>query len=128
MKTIEVVAAIICIDKRILVTQRSSGKFAGYWEFPGGKIEKGESGEDALVREIKEELNADLVIDSFFTKIEYDYTDFHLILYCYKCCLSEFDITLKVHSDAKLISKDELSNLKWLPADYQLLDLIKQTL
>ena len=126
MRTVEVVAAIIYVDKKILATQRRDGIFKDYWEFPGGKIEAGETKEEALKREIKEELNVDISVESFFTTIEYDYSNFHLILHCFLCTLHDYNFRLNVHKDLKLVTKDELSDLQWLPADYQILSLIQQ--
>lgn len=116
MKNIEVVAAIIIKNSQILVTQRGYGQFKHMWEFPGGKIEDGETKENAIIREIKEELNAQIKIVSFLNTIEYDYETFHLIMHNYICSL-DTDITLLEHEDMKWINKEELLTINFLPAD-----------
>ncbi len=121
MKQIEVVAAIIKKDNKILATQRGYGNFKGWWEFPGGKIEENESKEEALKREIKEELNAEIVIDSFYKTIEYKHQDFYLILHCYFCSLISNSIHLIEHQNYKWVTKEELKDLNWLPADIEII-------
>lgn len=118
MKTIEVSAAIIH-DKtgRIFATQRGYGEWKDWWEFPGGKIEPSETPEEALAREIKEELNAEISIDKFVTTVEYDYPKFHLTMHCYLCSLTTDSLHLNEHEDAKWLTKKELDSVKWLPAD-----------
>jgi 8-oxo-dGTP diphosphatase len=118
MKTIEVPAAIIH-DKtgRIFATQRGYGEWKDWWEFPGGKIEPGETPEEALAREIKEELNAEISIDKFVTTVEYDYPKFHLTMHCYLCSLTTDSLHLNEHEAAKWLTKEELDSVKWLPAD-----------
>lgn len=125
MKKIEVVAAIITKGNRIFATQRGYGEFKGGWEFPGGKVEKGESFEAALIREIKEELDADIKIDEFYTTVEYDYPTFHLTMHCYLCNLISEEITLLEHEDSKWLTKEELDSLNWLPADEGLIENLK---
>lgn len=125
MKKIEVVAAIIIKGNRIFATQRGYGEFKGGWEFPGGKVEKGESFEAALIREIKEELDADIKIDEFYTTVEYDYPTFHLTMHCYLCNLISEEITLLEHEDSKWLTKEELDSLNWLPADEGLIKNLK---
>ncbi len=125
MKTIEVVAAIICKGDKIFATQRGYGDFKDWWEFPGGKIENGEEPEEALIREIKEELSADIKVDRFMTTIEWDYPKFHLTMHCYWCSLTDEDFHLNEHEAARWLSASELSSVNWLPADLQLLDIIK---
>lgn len=125
MKKIEVVAAIITKGNRIFATQRGYGEFKGGWEFPGGKVEKGESFEAALIREIKEELDADIKIDEFYTTVEYDYPTFHLTMHCYLCNLITEEITLLEHEDSKWLTKEELDSLNWLPADEGLIENLK---
>lgn len=118
MKTIEVSAAIIH-DKtgRIFATQRGYGEWKDWWEFPGGKIEPGETPKEALAREIKEELNAEISIDKFVTTVEYDYPKFHLTMHCYLCSLTTDSLHLNEHEAAKWLTKEELDSVKWLPAD-----------
>lgn len=117
MKTIEVVAAIIHKDNCYLATQRGCGDFEGMWEFPGGKIEAGESQEEALKREIKEELNVDIEIGMQICTVDYDYPKFHLTMHCYCCNVSNGEIKLLEHKSAKWLTKDELNMVEWLPAD-----------
>ncbi|MBQ2055949.1 MAG: (deoxy)nucleoside triphosphate pyrophosphohydrolase [Bacteroidaceae bacterium] len=118
MKTIEVSAAIIH-DKtgRIFATQRGYGEWKDWWEFPGGKIEPGETPEEALAREIKEELNAEISIDKFVTTVEYDYPKFHLTMHCYLCSLTTDSLHLNEHEAAKWLTEEELDSVNWLPAD-----------
>jgi 8-oxo-dGTP diphosphatase len=125
MKTIEVVAAVIKHDNRIFITRRGYGDFIDMWEFPGGKIEVGESREEALIREIKEELELDINISDFLTTIDYDYPNFHLIMHCFICQISGGQLNLNVHNDAKWITFDELDNQKWIPADVLVIDALK---
>lgn len=125
MKTIEVVAAVIKHDDRIFITRRGYGDFVDMWEFPGGKIEIGESREEALIREIKEELELDINISDFLTTIDYDYPNFHLTMHCFICQISGGQLNLNVHNDAKWITFDELDNQKWIPADVLVIDALK---
>ena len=126
VKSIEVVAAIIHDDqKRIFATQRGYGDWKDYWEFPGGKMEPGEGPEEALKREIWEELETKIVIDSFVRTVEWDYPTFHLTMHCYWCHVESGVLTLKEHEAASWLSKNELRSVNWLPADLQLLDSIK---
>ena len=126
MKTIEVVAAVIVKDGRIFATQRGYGDFKDMWEFPGGKIESGESHERALKREIKEELDADITVDSFLRTVEYDYPKFHLVLHCYLCSLDSNHIHLLEHESARWLSAYELDSVDWLPADLSIVRNLKQ--
>ena len=126
MKSIEVVAAVIVKDGRIFATQRGYGDFKDFWEFPGVKIEPGEKAEDALIREIKEELEADITVDSFLQTIEYDYPKFHLILHCYLCSLNTKEVHLLEHESSRWLSADELDSVEWLPADLSLISSLKQ--
>ena len=127
MKTIEVVAAIIKKENKILATKRGYGEFINMWEFPGGKIELGETKEAALIREIKEELDADIKIDEFALTVEYTYPTFHLTMHCYICSLKD-SITLLEHNDARWLEKDEFNSVNWLPADIEVIDFLKNYL
>lgn len=117
MKTIEVVAAVITKDDRYFATQRGYGDYKDWWEFPGGKIEHGESREDALKREIEEELMISVDVGEFLCTVEYDYPKFHLVMHNYICTLSSGEITLVEHEAARWLSMDEINSVKWLPAD-----------
>ena len=128
MKTIEVVAAIIKDKDKILSTQRGYGEFKDGWEFPGGKIEKGESQEEALKREINEELNIKIKIETFVDTITYDYDNFHLKMHCYICSIESGNLTLTEHSAFKWLTKDTLYNVNWLPADIELIKKLKNLL
>ena len=124
MKTIEVVAAIIRKDDKVFATQRGYGPWKDWWEFPGGKMEKGETPEQALVREIREELSSDIRIDKFLCTVEWDYPEFHLTLHCYMCSLLSEALHLNEHEAARWLSKDEIHSVMWLPADEGLLPRI----
>jgi len=128
MKTIHVVAAIIKSDNRIFATQRAHGEFVGGWEFPGGKIEPGETPEEALVREIHEELDTEIAVEGLFETVEYDYPTFHLSMKCYWCSIVSGDLVLKEHAAAKWLSKEELFDVEWLPADIELIIKIEQAM
>ena len=121
-KTISVVGAIIIRDQKLLATQRGYGNYAGWWEFPGGKIEPGEQPEAALIRELNEELVADIAVGRYFTTVEYDYPEFHVSMSCYLCSLQSDDISLLEHSSSKWIGRDDIHSVKWLGADYPVLD------
>ncbi len=124
MKQIEVVAAIIHdAAGRIFATQRGYGDFKDYWEFPGGKMEPGETVEEALKREIWEELETRIVVERFVKTIEWDYPQFHLTLHCYFCHVESGHLELKEHEAAKWLRKEELESVNWLPADR---DLVKE--
>ena len=125
MKNIEVVAAIIEKDGRIFATQRGYGDYKDWWEFPGGKIEDGESPEEALKREIQEELKADISVGELLCTVEYDYPKFHLKMHCYICELLSREVTLVEHEAAKWLAKDELDSVKWLPADIEVIEKLK---
>ena len=127
MKKLHVVAAIIKKDDKILATQRGYGEFKGLWEFPGGKIENGESKKEALIREIKEELNADIKIDKFALDIKWQYPDFYLYMSCYECSY-ESDLKLLEHMDGKWLSKDELDSVQWIEADIKVVNYLKENL
>ncbi len=131
MKTIRVVAAVIVRQdengrKQILATARGYGDFKGGWEFPGGKIEEGESPQEALVREIKEELNANIQVGELIQTVEYDYPNFHLSMDCFWCELESEQLELKEHEDAEWLTKNELDSVDWLPADITLVDEIRK--
>ena len=128
MKNIEVCAAIIIKDNRIFVTQRGYGFFKGQWEFPGGKIEEGESKEECLIREIKEELNANISIVQYLNTIEYDYPTFHLIMHNFICSLKDNHYDLIEHEAAKFVKVTLLDQVEFLPADILILDDLKKYL
>jgi len=117
MKQIEVVAAIIQKDGRFFATQRGYGDWQDWWEFPGGKMEVGETPEEALVREIREELSAEISVGELLTTVEYDYPKFHLTMHCFLCTLVGDALHLNEHEAARWLTKDELDSVKWLPAD-----------
>ena len=126
MKIIEVVAAIIRdSDERVFCTQRGYGDWKDWWEFPGGKLEAGESHKDALRREIREELATEIEVGSLLTTVEYDYPKFHLTMHCYLCTVVSGNLLLLEHEDARWLSGDELDTVKWLPADETIIDLLK---
>lgn len=128
MKTIEVVAAIIRRGDSVFATQRGYGEWKDYWEYPGGKVEPGESPEAALVREIREELDTEINVDKFLTTIEWDYPKFHLKMHCFMCSLLTEALHLNEHEDARWLSAAMLHSVNWLPADYQLIPLIEKEL
>ena len=150
MKQIEVVAAIISKDDKILATQRGYGEWKDWWEFPGGKMEAGETPEEALKREIREELSTEISVDEFLCTVEYDYPKltsgracslseepkqallssrstaaFHLTMHCYICSLLTESLHLNEHEAAKWLTKDELDNVRWLPADLNVIQELK---
>ncbi len=125
MKQIKVAAAIICKGSHIFATQRGYGEWQDWWEFPGGKIETGETPEDALQREIREELSAEISIDKFLCTVEYDYPNFHLTMHCYLCSLLSDSMHLNEHEAARWLSNEDLDSVKWLPADIQVIEKIK---
>ena len=122
MKQIEVVAAIIRKEDKIFATQRGYGEWKDWWEFPGGKMEAGETPEEALMREIREELSTEISVDEFLCTVEYDYPAFHLTMHCYLCSLLTEALHLNEHEAAKWLSKDELDSVKWLPADLEVVE------
>lgn len=125
MKVIKVVAAIIVEDNKIFVTQRGYGDFKGGWEFPGGKVEAGEFPQEALIREIKEELDTEIAVGELIDTIEYDYPNFHLSMDCFWAKIVSGDLILKEHAAAKWLTRDELDSVEWLPADITLIEKIK---
>lgn len=126
LKRIEVVAAIIIEEGRLFATQRGYGEFKDKWEFPGGKVEPGESDECALVREIKEELDTDIEVQELLCTVEYDYPEFHLSMKCYACRVLSGNLTLLEHEDARWLSREELWSVDWLPADEEVIRKIEE--
>ncbi len=124
MKTIEVVAAVIIKDGKVFATERGYGEWQGWWEFPGGKIESGECPQEALRREIREELDAEITVDGLLGTIEWDYPAFHLTMHCFICTLDSQTLHLNEHKSAGWLDRDNLYSVKWLPADITLLDRI----
>ena len=126
MKKIEVVAAIIHdAEGRIFATQRGYGEWKDWWEFPGGKMEAGETPEEALRREIREELSTKISVDEFFCTVEYDYPKFHLTMHCYLCSLLTEALHLNEHEAARWLAKEELDSVRWLPADESVIEKLK---
>lgn len=129
MKTIKVVAAVICdsLEKKqqVYATERGYGEFEGGWEFPGGKVEPGESNDIALIREIQEELDVDIIVGDLITTVEYDYPTFHLSMDCYWAEVKSGDLTLKEANAAKWLTKEQLDSVDWLPADIELVDILR---
>lgn len=133
MKTIRVVAAIIRSEKEnqepvVFATQRGYGSYKDWWEFPGGKIEPGERPEEALAREIREELSADIFVGDHLTTVEYDYPEFHLSMACYWCRVREGRLTLLEHEAARWLPLDDLRQVNWLPADILVIEEIEKTM
>ena len=128
MKNLEVVAAIFRKENTIFATEKGYGEFKGYWEFPGGKVEPGESLEEALRREIREELQVEIHIEEKFTVVDYDYPHFHLTMHCYFCSVLSGEITLVEATDARWLKKEELNTVNWLPADISLIEELKKQL
>lgn len=128
MKRIEVVAAIIADNDRIFATQRGYGEFKDGWEFPGGKLEPGETPEEALRREIREELATEIEVGELLTTVEYDYPTWHLTMHCFMCKVLSGDLVLLEHEAAKWLSRDELHSVAWLPADEGIIELLSADL
>lgn len=130
MRTIKVVAAIICDDinekNKVFATARGYGDLQGGWEFPGGKVEAGETPQQALIREIMEELNTEIKVGELIDIIEYDYSTFHLSMDCFWAEVTEGDLELNEAEDAKWLTKDQLYSVAWLPADIMLIDKIRK--
>ncbi len=125
MKTIEVVAAVIIKDGKVFATQRGYGEWKGWWEFPGGKMEPEETPQEALVREIREELEAEVTVGELLNTVEWDYPDFHLTMHCYICCLKSESIHLNEHEAAAWLTGETLGSVRWLPADEGLIPLVR---
>lgn len=125
MKQIEVVAAVICHNGKFFATQRGYGEFKDFWEFPGGKMESGETREEALKREIREELDTEISVDTFLTTVEYPYPAFHLTMHCFFCSVHSGHLELKEHENAAWLRLEELDNVNWLPADVEVVKAIK---
>lgn len=125
MKKIEVVAAILHRDGAYFATQRGYGEFDGMWEFPGGKIEPGESREVALRRGIQEELGIDIIIENLLCTTEYDYPSFHLTMHCYLCSVASGEIELREHKSARWLTAETLDSVEWLPADKEVIDKLR---
>ena len=125
MKTLRVVAAIIEKDEKILIAQRLKGEFAGLWEFPGGKIEEGETPEQALIREIEEEFDTELNIEKYLTTVEHQYDSFYLIMDCFICTIKSGDLILHDHMAYRIIDPKE-NNIDWVPADVKVINSYKE--
>jgi 8-oxo-dGTP diphosphatase len=126
MKTIKVAAAVIIKNGCIFSTQRGYGEFKGGWEFPGGKVETGETSQEALVREIKEELDIEITVGQLLETVEYDYPKFHLSMDCFLCEIKSGKLVLNEHDAAKWLTTDTLDSVAWLPADLGLIDKLKK--
>lgn len=125
MKVIKVVAAIILHKNKVFATQRGYGAFKDGWEFPGGKIEPGETPQEALIREIKEELDIEIDVKDFLETVEYDYPEFHLSMDCFFCTIKSGEVVLKEHEAAKWLTSETLDSVDWLPADQGLIRSIQ---
>ena len=128
MRTVEVVAAIIRNGSCVLATQRDDGDLAGGWEFPGGKVEPGETREDALRREILEELAASICVDEFFQTVSWGDDEYRRVMHCYLCSLPNGKFKLLEHRDARWLGREELDSIDWLPADAEILGALKERL
>lgn len=126
MKTIKVVAAIITRNNQIFATQRGYGEFKDSWEFPGGKLEEGETPQQALIREIREELDTEIEVGELFDTVEYDYPTFHLSMDCFLCTVKSGDLVLKEHEAARWLTRETLDSVEWLPADKGLIEKLKR--
>lgn len=126
MKTIRVAAAIILQEGSVFATQRGYGKWKDWWEFPGGKIEENETPQEALVREIREELDTEIAVRDLFDTVEYDYPDFHLSMKCYICTVVSGNLVLKEHEAARWLNRENLDSVDWLPADLDLIRKLKE--
>lgn len=124
-KYVQVAAAIIIDDGKIFATQRAHGEFKDGWEFPGGKIEQGETPQQAARREVMEELDTEIEVGELFDTVEYDYPSFHLTMYCFLCTVKSGDLVLKEHQAAKWLTRETLDSVEWLPADIDLIEKLK---
>ena len=128
MKTVSVAAAVILRDGKVFATQRGYGAYKDYWEFPGGKIEPGETAEEALEREIREELDTEIAVEAPFARVEYDYPEFHLSMQCFTCRVIRGSLVLKEHEDAAGLDRDRLDDVRWLPADETVISRLRELL
>ena len=128
MKSIHVVAAVILRDGKVFATQRGYGTYKDYWEFPGGKIEPGETAEEALAREIREELDTEIAVEAPFEQVEYDYPEFHLSMQCFLCRVIRGSLVLKEHEDAAWLDRERLDDVRWLPADETVISRLREIL
>ena len=124
-KKIHVAAAVIRSQDKVFATQRGYGEWQGWWEFPGGKMEAGETPQEALVREIREELEAEIRVESYLMTVDYDYPKFHLTMDCFICRVASGHLTLLEHSAAKWLPADQLRSVKWLPADLEIVSKLE---
>ena len=127
MKTIRVVAAVLRDGRRIFATQRGYGPWKDWWEFPGGKIEEGETPEEALAREIREELDTEIAVGEKLADVEYDYPDFHLSMACFSCRIISGSPVLKEHESAGWLLPEELESVRWLPADLEIIHQLQNS-
>ena len=125
-KHVQVAAAIIIDDGKIFATQRAHGEFKDGWEFPGGKIEQGETPQQAAKREVMEELDTEIEVGELFDTVEYDYADFHLTMHCFLCTVKSGNLVLKEHQAAKWLTRETLDSVEWLPADIGLIEKLKK--
>ena len=128
MKSIEVVAAVIVKDDKVFATQRGYGDFKDGWEFPGGKMEPGETPQEALIREIKEELQTEIIVGDLLKTVHYDYPKFHLKMHCFLCEIASGELTLVEHEAAKWVSEETIDAIEWLPADLIIIEDIKHVM
>lgn len=128
MNRLQVVAAIIIHNNKVFATQRGYGEFKDRWEFPGGKIEPGETPQEALVREIREELDTEVIVGDLLETVEYDYPEFHLSMDCFLCAVQSGNLVLKEHEAARWLTAETLDKVDWLPADRSLIEIIRNIL
>ena len=128
MKTIRVAAAVIVRNGAVFATQRGYGPWKDWWEFPGGKIEAGETPQDALIREIREELDTEIAVGRQLAEVEYDYPEFHLSMACFHCSVLSGSLILKEHESARWLTREELGDVRWLPADLSVVRQLRSLL